>query len=121
MEKVKRRKIEEEDKEDKNMETIVKNQEELLKYIFEIGRLSEMTFTTIHTLQSKVASMEERFQQFENEIKRINHTFVQELKSKDVEITALKELNQNIINDYEEKMKICQKENNSVNNYSYYS
>lgn len=129
MEQSKKRKINTDDQ-IMNSEQILKNQEQLTHYIFQIGHLCESTVNTLNTIQIKLENMDERIKNIEKNsihIQKINHTFFEELKSKDQEILLLQQMNQNMIKDYENKIQIIEnqiienKPKDDSSSYSFYS
>lgn len=111
MENIKRRKIENNEMDNSNK--IIENQEEIISYIFQIGKLCENTFNILGNIDNKLNILNEKIENIElknnyleNSINKINHTFIQELKNKDLEINSLKELNKNIIEDYHKMVEI---------------
>lgn len=140
--KEKRRKLENGEIKEMDLSTtiILQNQEKLLAYVCEIGRLCENSYSILNTIQTKMENMEEKVNSLEKKsqyiekciernqysIERNQYNIIQELKSKDNEIISLKELNENIIKDYESKIQIYESElekrklsNND--SYSFYS
>ncbi len=109
MENIKKRKSEETFIQmDSNInQTLLNNQEKMISYIYQIGGLCENTFHTLGNIQHKLEELDKKLNKIEiknnyleNSINKVNNSFIQELKNKDIEINSLKELNKNIIEDY---------------------
>lgn len=88
-------------------QNIINNQEKMISYIYQIGSISENTFHTLGNMEEKMEDLKNRIihletknVHLENSLNKLNHSFIQELKNKDSEIEALKELNKNIVEDY---------------------
>lgn len=116
MENIKKRKIEETssnmDVQNMNVQNIVSNQEKIISYIYQIGSISESTFHTLNNIETKLTELNQKMNNLEmknnyleHNINKINHSFIKELKNKDSEINSLKELNKNIVEDYNALMK----------------
>ncbi len=119
MENIKRRKIE--------MDNSNENHQEIISYIFQIGRLCENTLNLLGNIDNKLNILNEKIEKIEiknnhleNSINKINHTFIQELKNKDLEINSLKELNKNIIEDYHKLVEVNSNENEKKEHNSFY-
>jgi hypothetical protein len=129
MAEIKKRRFEMEDSKIIHSEQILKNQEQLSHYICQIGQLCETTVNMLNMIQVKVDNIEEKIKSIEKQneyleknIQKVNYTFIQELKSKDNEIISLKELNQHIMKDYENKIYILEnKPKKEDSSYSFYS
>lgn len=109
MENIKKRKSEENyiNMDPDILQNIIHNQEKMISYIYQIGTISENTFNTLGNIEQKmkdlnniITNLEVKNVYLENSINKINNSFIQELKNKDLEIQGLKELNKNIIEDY---------------------
>lgn len=108
------------------LQNIINNQEKMISYIYQIGSISENTFHTlgnmeqkIEDLKNKIIHLETKNIHLENSLNKLNHNFIQELKNKDSEIESLKQLNKNIVEDYN---TLIQSNNNSnqKDNSSFY-
>jgi hypothetical protein len=100
-------------------QTLLNNQEKMISYIYQIGGICENTFHTLGNIQQKLEELNQKLEKIEmknnyleNSINKINHSFIQELKNKDLEINALKELNKNISEDYNALITSNSKKNN---------
>jgi hypothetical protein len=89
------------------IQNILHNQEKMISYIYQIGSISENTYHTLGNMEQKIEDLKNRIVHLEtknvyleNSLNKLNHTFIQELKNKDSEIESLKQLNKNIIEDY---------------------
>ncbi len=111
MEQLKKRKSEEYEL-NCDMSNIVLNQEKIISYIFQLGSLCQNIENKLDVLNAKIQNIETKNNHLENSINKFNNIIFKELKNKDLEITSLKELNQNIIQDYNVLL------NNSSNNSS---
>ncbi len=76
--------------------------------VYQIGVLAESTLGVITGLIHKIDSMEEKIGGLEGTIRKNQANFMIELEKRDREIAALQEMNQRIIADYEEKIKIIE-------------
>ncbi len=101
------------------------NPPEVAQYLFEIGRICESTYALLYTLQSQVSNLQEKIksveaksESMEHTISKMNASFLRELQQKDIEIATLKELNQNMIADYEKKMEVCESSTKREESYS---
>ena len=109
------------------LQNIVNNQEKMISYIYQIGSISENTFHTlgnmeqkIEDLKNKIAHLETKNNHVEYSLNKLNHSFVQELKNKDLEIQALKELNKNIVEDYNALIQLNNNNIEKKDNTSFY-
>jgi hypothetical protein len=119
MENIKKRKIEETSA-NMDLQNIISNQEKMISYIYQIGSISENTFHTLQNIEIKLTELNQKINHLEiknnyleHSINKINNSFIQELKNKDSEINSLKELNKNIVEDYN---ALIQSNNNNNNN-----
>ncbi len=126
MENIKKRKIEESNINMDSLQNLLNNQEKMISYIYQIGTISENTFHTLSNIETKLTELNQKINTLEiknnyleHSINKINNSFIQELKNKDSEINSLKELNKNIVEDYNALIQsnnnniIDKKENNS--------
>jgi hypothetical protein len=107
----KRRRSEESDERSCNQDH--QQHQQLLSYIFEIGRICETSLSLLHTLQTKIENIDEKVNilekkstYLEKSLEKSHYYALQEVKNKDIEILALKELNENMIKDYESKIEL---------------
>ena len=105
------------------LQNIIHNQEKMISYIYQIGTISENTFNTLGNIEQKmkdlnniITNLEVKNVYLENSINKINNSFIQELKNKDLEIQGLKELNKNIIEDYNYLIETKNQNNVNQNN-----
>ncbi len=112
-----------------DVQNILNNQEKMISYIYQIGSISENIFHTlgnmeqkIEDLKNKIVHLEIKNVHLENSLNKLNHSFIQELKNKDSEIEALRELNKNIVEDYNSFIQSNNQSNNKDNssNSSFY-
>ncbi len=108
----KRKRIEEYE----NMDRSSQNGEQILAYIFEIGRICETSLSMLHTLQTKIENIETKIESLEKKsgyleksLEKSHYYALQEVKNKDAEVRALQELNENIKKDYEHKIELYEK------------
>ncbi len=95
-------------------EEILEKQNEMLAYILQIGQICESSFHMIHGLQKQVDRLGASIEKFEK--------ITQELKKRDAEIATLKELHENMIQDYEKRIQMYEnKTETKANDYSFYS
>ncbi len=130
MENIKKRKGEETIIHMDISQNIVNNQEKMISYIYQIGTLCENTFHTLGNIQHKLEELNEKIEKIElksnyleNSINKVNHSFIQELKNKNSEIEALKELNKNMSDDFNALLKsneISNMNQTMKNNDSFY-
>lgn len=111
MENIKKRKLEETSS-NMDVQNIISNQEKIISYIYQIGSISENTFHTLNNIETKLTELNQKMNNLEiknnyleHNINKMNHSFIKELKNKDSEINSLKELNKNIVEDYNALMK----------------
>jgi len=109
------------------LQNIIQNQEKMISYIYQIGTLSENTLHTLQNIENKINDLQNRIDKLEikntyveNSVNKVNHTFIQELKNKEIEIETLKELNKNIIDDYNKFVQSTHHEDSKKNNDSFY-
>ena len=109
------------------LQNIINNQEKMISYIYQIGSISENTFHTlgnmeqkIEDLKNKIVHLETKNNHVEYSLNKLNHSFVQELKNKDLEIQALKELNKNIVEDYNALIQLNNNNIEKKDNSSFY-
>jgi hypothetical protein len=127
MEECKKRRLHSEDStiSTSQMADIVQNQEKMILYLFEIGRICESTFTLLQTkiesMDEKLKAMEAKNQHMESLLTKIHHSFLKEIHQKDAEIASLKELNQNMIADYESKIEYTSTSDHPEETFSFYS
>jgi len=131
MENLKRKKVEEGDLHP-NMNLnpyheLLQNQEKMISYIYQIGTLSENTLHTLQNIENKINDLQNRIDKLEikntyveNSVNKVNHTFIQELKNKETEIETLKQLNKNIVEDYNALIESNNNSNQKKDNSSFY-
>lgn len=100
-----KRKLEEESKPTSEMD---ERMDQVTQMVYQIGVLSESTLSVITGLIHKVEEMQGKIESLEGTIQRNQGTFVSELDKRDREIAALREMNQRIIADYEEKIRVIE-------------
>ncbi len=127
MENIKKRKSEETIINMDISQNIVNNQEKMISYIYQIGTLCENTFHTLGNIQSRMEELNSKIEKIElksnyleSSINKMNNSFIQELKNKDSEINTLKELNKNIIDDYNALFKSTNENYDKKDNSSFY-
>ncbi len=126
MEHYKKRKTEESNI-NMDVQNILSNQEKMISYIYQIGTLSENTFHTLKNIETKIIELNNKINNLEiknnyleHSVNKINNSFIQELKNKDSEIESLKELNKNIVEDYNALIQTNNQNNHKKNNESFY-
>ena len=100
-----KRKLEEGTKPTSEME---ERMDQVTQMIYQIGVLSESTLSVITGLIHKVEEMQGKIESLEGTIQKNQGTFVAELDRRDREIAALREMNQRMIADYEEKIRVIE-------------
>jgi hypothetical protein len=93
---------------------------DIVQYLFEIGRICESTYGLLYNLQTQINQMDEKIKKIEEKsestqqlVSKMHHSFLREVQQKDIEIATLKELNQNIIADYEKRIQESESESES--------
>ncbi len=109
------------------IQNITLNQEKMISYIYQIGVLCENTLNTLGNIQEKIDKLNEKIEKIElknsyleNSINKVNHSFIQELKNKNIEIESLKELNKNISEEYDALIQSSNHLSNKKDNNSFY-
>ena len=104
-----KRRLEEGSKSESDKESMMEERmDQVTQMIYQIGILSESTLSVITGLIHKVDEMQGKIEGLETTIQRNQGTFVAELDRRDREIAALREMNQRMIADYEEKIRVIE-------------
>jgi hypothetical protein len=127
MENYKKRKVEENNMDSNITQMLINNQEKMISYIYQIGGICENTFHTLGNIQDKLEKLNEKLEKIElksnyleNSINKVNHSFIQELKNKDLEIESLKELNKNMSEEYHTLIQLNSSNHVKKDNSSFY-
>ena len=112
-----KRKLEEGPKSSSEMEERI---DQVAHMVYQIGVLSESTLSVITGLVHKVEEMQGKIDGLEATIQKNQGTFVVELDKRDREIAALREMNQRMIADYEEKIRVIEGKNGTGSDVSSY-